>query len=96
MRLSILPSAWDDLAEGYWFYEKQGAGLGAYFRDALIADIESLRALGGVHRKVHGHHRLLAARFPFAVYYSVENEVVVVRGALDCRRNPTWIRKKLR
>lgn len=96
MRLAILPSAWDDLAEGYRFCESQSAGVGDYFRDALISDIDSLQATAGVPRKVNGHHRRLATRFPFAVYYSVDNETVTVRGVLDCRRDPTWIRKRLR
>ena len=39
-------SAWADaeadLAEGYWFCERQSPGLGDYFRSCLIVDIDSL------------------------------------------------------
>jgi len=28
-------------------------------------------------------------------FYTVENEAVVVRAILDCRRNPSWTRSKL-
>lgn len=43
----------------------------------------------------NGFHRMLARRFPYAIYYRVmEGEVVVFR-ILDCRRNPEWIRKSL-
>lgn len=38
----IAPDAEADIAEGYWFYERQSPGLGDYFRSCLIADIESL------------------------------------------------------
>jgi hypothetical protein len=31
---------------------------------------------------------LLAMRFPFAVYYRVDGDVVVVWRILDCRQNP--------
>lgn len=34
--------------------------------------------------------------FPFAIYYSVEKELVRVHAVLDCRRNPSWIRKRLK
>ncbi len=96
MKLKILPSAEGDLADGFWFYEKQGPGLGNYFREALITDIESLLTYGGVHRRMFGWHRLLARRFPFAVYYSIQDQTVVVRAVLDCRRDPGWTRRKLR
>jgi hypothetical protein len=58
-----------DLLEGFRFYEDQSAGLGRYFRDSLIADIESLYFYGGIHGRYYGYHRMLANRFPFAIYY---------------------------
>jgi hypothetical protein len=57
VKVKILPSAQEDLAEGFAFYEKQQTGLGAYFLDSLFADIDSLALYGGVHRKVHGASR---------------------------------------
>ena len=53
MKLEILPSAEEDLADGFWFYEKQGNGLGKYFRESLISEIEGLLTCGGVHRQVN-------------------------------------------
>ena len=41
-------------------------------------------------------HRSLSKRFPFAIYYHVEADVVRVRAILDCRRNPSWIRRRVR
>lgn len=95
MKLEVLPSAWNDLAEGFWFYEARSAGLGNQFRESLIADIEMLLHTAGVHRRVWDYHRALAHRFPFAIYYSVANEIVTVRGVLDCRRDPKSLRRKL-
>jgi hypothetical protein len=51
---------------------------------------------GGVHAKVFSYHRALSKRFPFAIYYRVEADVVRVRAILDCRRNPSWIRRRVR
>src|SRR6266550_450616 len=31
-----------------------------------------------------------------AIYYRVEADVVCVRAILDCRRNPSWIRRRVR
>ena len=95
MKVRILDVAERDLEEGYRFYEEQSPELGSYFLDSLYSDIDSLRYFEGIHLKVFGYHRLLSKRFPFAVYYKVSEDEVLVMAVLDCRRNPSWIRKKL-
>ena len=47
MKIVILPSARDDLAVGFRFYERQQAGLGSYFLESLFSDIDSLRLYAG-------------------------------------------------
>ena len=92
MRVRILDRAERDLEDGAEFYERQESGLGLYFFESLDADIASLAVTAGVHRKVHGHHQLLAKRFPYAIYYEVLDGVVLVNAVVDCRREPAWIR----
>jgi hypothetical protein len=58
--------------------------------------LDSLAETGGIHRVVYGQHRLLSATFPYAIYYEVEGHTVLVNAVIDCRRNPTWIRKRLK
>ena len=91
----ILEEAADDLAEGFDFYESQKPLLGTYFFDSLISDIESLRLSAGIHSIHFGFHRMLANRFPFAIYYNLDGEIARVIAVLDMRRNPAWIRKRL-
>ncbi len=95
MKIFILPSAIEDLLEGYKFYEFQANGLGEYFLESLISDIDSLKIHGGVHIKVFGYYRLLSKRFPYAIYYKKESDTIYVTAVLDCRRNPEWVRKRL-
>jgi len=73
--------------EGHRFYDAQSTGLGTYFRDSLYSDIGSLTCFGEIHPVVFGFHRLLSKRFPFAVYYRVIGDGVVVFAVLDCRRS---------
>jgi len=96
MKIEILPQARDDLIEGFHFYEDKEEGLGDYFLACLYSDIESLKVFGGIHPRPYRHfHRSLSKRFPFAIFYSVDDEVVRIRAVLDCRRNPSWIRQRL-
>lgn len=95
MRIKILLSAVDDLRSGQHFYESQREGLGAYFLDSLFSDIDSLLLYSGIHSKVYGYHRLLSKRFPYAIYYSVDNDVIIVMRILDLRQDPKRIRRAL-
>lgn len=95
MRIQILDKAQDDLIHGFQFYEAREPGLGGYFLDSLFADIDSLLSYAGIHRVIFTYHRCLSKRFPFAIYYSVDGEIVRVHAVLDCRRNPSWTRKRL-
>lgn len=96
MKLRILPSAIQDLRLGQEFYGRQGDSLGEYFLDSLFSDIDSLELYAGVHAIVFGYHRLLAKRFPFAVYYKVDEEICTVWRVLDCRQNPARLASALK
>lgn len=95
MIVNISTDAEADIREGYWFYEDQSSGLGDYFRDCIIADIDSLTFYGGIHEISYLYHRKLATRFPFAIYYKVDGETVTVVAVLDARRDPSWTRDRL-
>jgi ParE toxin of type II toxin-antitoxin system, parDE len=90
MRIEILSDAQDDLLSEARFYERQGAGLGEYFLNALYSDIDSLLIYAGI-------HRALSKRFPYAIFYLFDRdtELVQVYRVLDLRREPSWIRKRL-
>ena len=85
----------EDLEEGRLFYDRKEPGIGDYFFDSLISDIESLRLCAGIHSKQYSLHRMLSKRFPFAVYYEIKEDIAIVVAVLDMRREPAWIRGKL-
>lgn len=66
MKIRLLTSAFNDLAGGRNFYERQGDGLREFLLNSLFSDIDSLGLYGGIHRKVFGFHRMLSKRFPYA------------------------------
>ena len=63
-------------------------------RFAGCAD-EAFQRGGRIHRTIFGFQRLLAKRFPYAIYYRLINGEVVMFRVLDCRRDPKWIRTAL-
>lgn len=91
----VLEEAARDLELGTGFYEAQLSGLGGYFFDSLLSDIESLRISAGVHAVHFGFHRLLSRRFPFSIYYGFDGRVARVVAVLDMRRSPAWIQDQI-
>lgn len=93
--IRLTPSAEQDLLAGFDFYESQVAGLGDYFLDNLIADIDSLCVAAGAHPKSYANfYRMLSKRFPFAIYYELQDHTAFVVAVLDCRQNPGSIKDR--
>ena len=87
-RIKIQRAAKEDLRSGYEFYNAQEVGLGDYFYDCLMSDIDALAYYGGVHRQYHGFYKALSSRFPYAIYYKLSEGFVKVYAVLDTRRKP--------
>jgi len=79
-----------DLDHGKLFYEMQKEGLGNYFDDTLISDIESLLLYGGVHSKRFSLFRMFSSKFPYAIYYNVKKNTAIVLAVIDMRRDPHY------
>jgi len=91
----ILREVADDLNGGKAFYDQRESGVGDYFWDSLLGDIESLIIYAGIHGRAHGLHRMLAKRFPYAIYYEIVDEIAYVVAVLPMRRSPEWIQRRL-
>jgi len=95
--IRFLSPAKHDLRDGFRFYEEKERGLGSYFLESLYADIDSLRLFAGIHEVYfEKYHRALSKRFPYAIYYTLSDNVVYIHAVINCRRNPKWIKNKLK
>ncbi len=91
----VLSDVLDDLNDGKAFYDQREPGVGDYFWDTLISDIESLWLYAGIHKKIGKYYRMLSRRFPYAIYYQINDDIAQVIAILPMRRNPVWTRKKI-
>jgi plasmid stabilization system protein ParE len=97
MTVRVLKIARADLTAGYWFYEQQEPGLGDYFLRRIYEDLELLGRSAGIHRKTaSGFHKMIARRFPYAIFYRINGDTAEVLAILDGRRSPEWIRQQLK
>jgi len=65
----LLADAVDDLEAARDFYDAREIGAGKYCVDSLLADVEKIHELHGIHRMQFGCQRMIASRFPFGIYY---------------------------
>lgn len=85
----IRPEAEADLANARDWYERQRAGLGAEFLLCVEEVLERIGRTPEMYRVVHHDvRRVLTRRFPYAVYYRIAVNEVVVLGILHTRRDP--------
>lgn len=92
----LLEHVAQDMQAGKQFYDKQLHGVGDYFWDSITSDLQSLSLYAGIHVKHLGLYRMLAKRFPYAIYYDVGDDVVYVFAILPVRRNPKKLHRQVR
>lgn len=85
----LRPEAEQDVAEAALWYEANEPGLGAQFVDQVQAAINTIaeqpNAFTTVHKSIR---RALVRRFPFGVFYQVDNDGVLVIAVLHGSRHP--------
>lgn len=92
MKLKLLAAAKADAASAIAYYNAQEAGLGSDFAREVRQTIERIlqfpNAWAAVSRRTR---RCQVNRFPYGVFYSLKEDVVVVIAVLHNHREPrTW------
>ena len=96
VRLISEPGADLDVASAFEWYEGERTGLGFEYLEELLAAYTRI-ADGSLHYQHlrSGIRRALLKRFPYAVYFAIEQDVVVVVAVLHASRDPAeWQRRR--
>ena len=90
--VEIRPVAATEIDEAYRWYEQERIGLGDEFLDALRARLISIHEHPEQYPVIHRQtRRALLDRFPYALYYRILPERVVVVACFHGRRSPrSW------
>jgi len=85
----ILLIAERDIAEAVNWYENQREGYGERFQESLERVFDQIERAPEMHPLIQLRvRRALTPRFPFAVYYRIENDEAIVFAVLHSRRDP--------
>jgi len=95
--LGFLPEVEDDAISGYSWYETKSPGLGEEFLRMFYACTGDINRNPLLYKKAYTEfRRCLLRRFPFAIYFIINNDQVIVTGLFHCARDPRAIESTLR
>jgi toxin ParE1/3/4 len=93
--LVFRPEAAAEVHEAFRWYETQRRGLGLEFLDRLEETLNRVRENPDQYPVVHRHvRRALVRRFPFGVFYIIEDQQIVVLSVFHGSRDPTQWRSR--
>lgn len=95
-RLVAGPEVDLDVAATFDWYETEQAGLGREFLGELRAAYDRIAEGPLKHQELRsGIRRALVRRFPHAVYFAIEGDMIVVLAVLHVSRDPAeWQRRR--
>ena len=95
MKVSLSKEAQTDALAAYHWYEERSPGLGAEFRLSLDATIHRISTHPFVYPEQHrGLRHTLVRRFPYAVYFRVSEDIILVVAVIHAKRHPAVARNR--
>ena len=89
VEVRLRPEAERDLEEAAAWYEEQRQGLGQEFLDEAAATFSAIADMPQMFAVIHrGTRRALMQRFPFGVFYQIDDEGALVVALLHGSRHP--------
>jgi plasmid stabilization system protein ParE len=96
VEVRLRPEAEQDLAEAARWYEERRPGLGLEFLDEALATFSAIAERPLASAAVYGSlRRALLHRFPFGVFFLVDDDGAVVIGVLHGIRDPRRWKSRL-
>ena len=94
--LHFLPEVEEDVIGGYAWYEDKSQGLGEEFLRIFYACAGEIPRNPLLYPKVYkDFRRCLLRRFPYAVYFTIKDNQIIVIGFFHCARDPRTIKFNL-
>ncbi len=93
-QIIVRPEATREVQDAFDWYEEKSEGLGLEFlraAEACMAGVQrNPRAFPAVHNEVH---RALLRKFPYALFYIIKEESIIVLACFHAKRDPIdWLR----
>lgn len=91
-KLSFTAEAGEDLFAAYGWYEERRTGLGDEFMSRAEACTDAICRTPELYEVVRkSYRRALVRRFPYAIYFSAENDKITIYAVMHTsRKSQSW------
>ena len=91
----VRPEARIDIEQASAWYERQRAGLGDDFLDEVLDALDRIARDPEIYPVIHRRtRRSVVHRFPFGIFYCIEDDAIVVVAVMHGSRDPrAWQRR---
>ena len=93
----VRPTAAVDVEDAFSWYERQRDGLGHEFLDALRTTMDLVLLQPEAFPVLHRNTRraLVRRRFPYALFFRIDGELIVLVACMHAKRHPRRWRSRL-
>jgi plasmid stabilization system protein ParE len=92
MKLRYTDRSKDEVELAFAWYERQRRGLGFEFLDCVEAAFQNIIDYPELYQIRYSYFRgCHIRRFPFSVFYTIEETEIVVHSVFDNRQDPKWM-----
>jgi plasmid stabilization system protein ParE len=89
MTLRYTDRSKDDVGLAFEWYEKQRRGLGFEFLNSVELSINNILIFPEMYNICYFNFRkCVIGRFPFSIFYTIEDEEIVIHSVFDNRQDP--------
>lgn len=97
MNSAFHPEAKEEFLAAIDFYNENVPGLGAEFAAEIEAAVGRVEAFPRMWPEVSFEiHRCLVQRFPYALLYAIEKDLIMIYAVMHTRRNPDYWKNRQR
>ena len=90
------PDAESDIEEASRWYEQQRVGLGADFLDEVLRYCELISTNPNIYPEIYkSFRRAIINRFPFGIFYKVEEQSIIIIAVMHGSRHPKKWQKRM-
>jgi plasmid stabilization system protein ParE len=95
--IRFLPEIERDLIIGYRWYESKNVGLGEEFLRLFYTFANEISHEPMLYPRVYNEfRRRLMRRFPYAIYFRIEDRQIIIFGLFHSARDPRAIKRNLK
>jgi len=78
-----------DLERAFGWYEAQRKGLGFDFLDCIESSVMKILGTPEMYNIIYKNfRRCIIRRFPFSIFFTIENSEIIIHSVFDNRQNP--------